>query len=171
VTSGKLRVLFVGGLSQRKGLSYLLQAVESLGSTVELTLIGRTVAPCPPLEAALNRHRWLPSLPNQAVLGEMQRHDVLVFPSLFEGFGLVIIEALAQGLPVITTNHTAGPDLLTEGKDGFIVSIRNAEAIAEKLLWLTQNREALFQMSQHAQQTAQRFSWQAYGEKLCNVLL
>jgi glycosyltransferase involved in cell wall biosynthesis len=46
------------------------------------------------------------------VLREMQRHDVLVFPSLFEGFGLVIVEAMSQGLPVITTSHTAGPDII-----------------------------------------------------------
>ena len=68
-------------------------------------------------------------------------HDVFVFPSLFEGFGLVLLEAMAMGLPMITTAHTAGPDLLEDGKEGFIVPIRSAEAIAEKLTWLSAHRE------------------------------
>ena len=58
---GKLKVLFVGGLSQRKGLSYLLQAVKRLHSGVELTLVGRRVAECRPLDEALRIHRWIPS--------------------------------------------------------------------------------------------------------------
>ena len=107
---GPLRVLFAGSLGQRKGLSYLLQAVESIGrDKVELTLLGRkTALNCVPLEAAVRRHRWIPTLPHQEVLREMQRHDVLVLPSLFEGFGLVILEAMAQGLVVIATAAYGG---------------------------------------------------------------
>jgi len=63
----------------------------------------------------------------------MAAHDVFVFPSLFEGFGLVLLEAMAMGLPVITTPHTAGPDLIREGMEGFIVPIRHSTAIAERL--------------------------------------
>src|SRR5205085_1763804 len=109
--AGKLRILFAGSLGQRKGLSYALRAVELLGPEYcELTLLGRkAVTHCRVLDEAVRRHRWLPSLSHAEVLREMRAHDVVLFPSLFEGFGLVITEAMSQGTPVITTPHTAGP--------------------------------------------------------------
>lgn len=165
--SGKLRVLFAGALGQRKGLSYLLAAMRGLEDRAELTLLGRkTAEDCAPLNEAVARHRWIPTLPHAELLAEMARHDVLVFPSLFEGFGLVITEALAQGLPVITTAHTAGPDILTEGADGFIVPIRSAEAIAEKLSLLDGDRPRLRAMKEAALATARSLSWRRFREQL-----
>ena len=163
----KLKVLFAGSLGQRKGLSYLLRAVELLKGQVELTLIGRKGAEgCAPLEDAVKRHRWIPSLPHAEILREMERHDVFVFPSLFEGFGLVILEAMSRGLPVVTTSHTAGPDVITDGVDGFIVPIRSAEAIAEKLDLLAGDRALLAQMKHAALETARRNTWENYRHRL-----
>lgn len=170
LSGNKLKVLFVGSLSQRKGISYLLDAVEQLGDRAELTLIGRFNQLCSPLEQALATHRWIASLPHQQVLQEMSRHDVLVFPSLFEGFGLVILEAMAQGLPVITTPHTAGPDIITDNEDGFIVPIRSAEAIAQKLNLLASNRKLLLEMSQAALQKASQYTWERYGKCLVETI-
>ncbi len=166
-----LRVLFVGGLSQRKGLSYLFDAVASLGSSVELTVIGRKpAAECRPLEAALQGCRWIESLPHEKILEEMQRQDVFVFPSLFEGFGLVVTEALSQGIPVITTPNTCGPDILTDGEDGFIVPIRDSQAIAEKLEVLHRDRERLAAMREAAVETAKRLTWEAYRHALVRAV-
>ncbi len=131
--SGKLAVLFVGALTQAKGLSYLLKAAEKLERQIDLTLIGQRVSSVVPAPALLDKHRWIPSLANDDLLREMARHDVLVLPSLHEGFGLVIGEAMAQGLVVIATTHTAAPDLIQDGVDGFLVPIRSDQAIAEKL--------------------------------------
>ncbi len=167
---GKLRVLFVGSLGQRKGLSYLLDAIKQLGNQVELTLIGRPTGSCHPLEQALRRHRWIASLPHQQILEEMRRHDVLVLPSLFEGFGLVILEAMSQGIPVIATPHTAGPDVITDGEDGFIVPIRSAEAISEKLELLLCDRRLLLAMSQAAQRKSAQYSWESYGRNIVNTI-
>lgn len=160
----RLKVLFVGSLGQRKGLSYLLEAARLLNDQIDLTLIGFPVGESPELTRALQTHRWLRSIPHQEVLREMQRHDVFVFPSLFEGFGLVILEALACGLPVIATPHTAGPDVIAEGEDGFIVPIRSAEAIASTLELLIQDRDRLHQMSQTAIHRSRQFSWDSYGQ-------
>ncbi len=169
--TGPLRILFAGSLGQRKGTAYLLAAVEKLGYHVELTLLGsRPDGPCVPLDRALGKHRWIPSLPHDGVLAEMRAHDVLVFPSLFEGFGLVISEALSQGLPVITTPHTAGPDLLTEGQDGYIVPVCDANAIAEKLEILLQNRKHLRSMKQAALQKAGLFTWHKYRSTLLETV-
>ena len=168
--SGTLKVLFAGSLGQRKGLSYLLAAVEKLKSAVDLTLLGRkVVADCAPLEAAVRKHRWLPTLAHADVLREMRSHDVLVLPSLFEGFGLVILEAMAQGTPVIATDHTAGPDVIEDGVDGFIVPIRSVSAIAEKLELLSSDRERLMSMKQAARRKAQTRGWEGYRRRLVEV--
>ena len=168
---GPLRVLFAGALSQRKGLSYLLEAVRQLGRHVELTLIGMKLpGKCAPLDRALREHRWIPSLPHEEVLREMRRHDVFVFPSLFEGFGLVILEAMSQGVPVITTPHTAGPDLIEEGRSGFIVPIRSAPAIADRLHLLAGDRALLAAMKRAAWAAAAALKWSDYRTRLAALV-
>jgi glycosyltransferase involved in cell wall biosynthesis len=167
---GKLRILFVGALSQRKGLSYLLKATRQFGREIDLTFVGRRVAACEPLDAALRVHRWIPSLPHGALLEEISRHDVMVFPSLFEGFGLVILEAMSQGVPVISTPNTAAPDFISDGEDGFIVPIRDANAIAEKLEILLRDRDRLRAMSQAAIRTAAAQSWEQYRRNIVRTV-
>lgn len=167
--SGKLKVLFAGSLGQRKGLSYLLAAVERLNN-VELTLLGRKVTDnCEPLESAVRKYRWLPTLAHADVLREMKSHDVLVLPSLFEGFGLVILEAMAQGTPVIATDHTAGPDVIESEVDGFIVPIRSADAIAEKLDLLAGDHDRLMSMKSAAKRKAENHGWDGYRQRLVEV--
>lgn len=166
----KLKVLFVGGLSQRKGLSYLLEAAKLLGEKIELTIIGSRIGKCVPLETALQSLRYIPSLPHHEVLKEMDSHDVFVFPSLFEGFGLVILEAMARGIPVIATPHTAGPDIITNGEDGYIVPIRSSQAIAEKLETLANDRDLLDNLKAAALEKSKIYSWEAYHNKLTTVL-
>ena len=168
--SDRLKVLFAGSLGQRKGLSYLLKAIDIMKSSMELTLLGRKAASgCPPLEEAVRKHRWIPSLSHDAMLREMQNHDVLVLPSLFEGFGLVILEAMAQGVPVITTDQTAGPDVIQNEVDGFIVPIRSAEAIATKLDLLASDHERLMSMKSAAKSKAATLEWGNYHRRLVEV--
>jgi glycosyltransferase involved in cell wall biosynthesis len=166
-----LRVLYVGSLGQRKGLSYALEAIDSLGNTVRLTLIGRpTTSHCAPLNAALQRHSWIASLPHAQILEQMRQHDVLLFPTLFDGFGLVITEALSQGLPVITTAHSGAPECIRDGVEGFIVPIRSSQAIAERLLQLAHNREQLFAMREACLRRAAELSWAGYENGLVQAV-
>lgn len=162
----KLRVLFVGALTQAKGLSYLLDAVARMQPHVDLTLIGQRVSESVPAQDILARHRWIPSLPHADLLAEMAAHDVLVLPSLHEGFGLVILEAMAQGTPVITTPHTGGADVIAQGVDGFIVPIRSTEAIQQRLEMLVQDRQLLLAMSAAAREKARMCSWQTYRQRI-----
>jgi glycosyltransferase involved in cell wall biosynthesis len=166
----KLRVLFVGALTQGKGLAYLLHAVEKVSSLVEVTLIGSRVGRCAELEAALARYRYIPTLPHSEVLLEMEKHDVFVFPSLTEGYGLVILEALSRGLPVITTRNTGGPEVIRDGCEGFFVPIRSADAIAEKLESLARDRELLAAMSVAALRRSQECTWQNYRDLLASTM-
>lgn len=169
--SDVLKILFVGALTQRKGLSYLFEAVRCFKKRVKLTLIGRVASQgCSVLDRALEDHDWLQSVPHWRVLELMREHDVLVFPSLFEGYGLVISEALSQGLPVITTPNTAGPDLILDESNGFIVPIRSSEAIAEKVERLIMNNGLIADMKESALQNAKRCSWSNYRNRLISEL-
>ena len=162
-----LQVLFVGGLSQRKGIAELFSAVDNLGKKVDLTVIGRKLGqPCPALDQALAKHRYIPSANHTEVLGEMRKADVLVFPSLFEGFGLVITEAMSQGTPVITTDRTAGPDLLTDGHDGWLSQPGKAESLQEKLEDLLIKPDSVKAAGEAARATAAQRPWAAYSQEL-----
>ncbi|MDO6806259.1 glycosyltransferase family 4 protein, partial [Wenyingzhuangia sp. 1_MG-2023] len=83
------------------------------------------------------------------VLEVMRMHDILVFPSLFEGFGMVITEAMSQGMVVIATNHTALPDTADENT-GILVPIRDSSAIADVLIDLIDNPEKVKKIGQAA---------------------
>jgi glycosyltransferase involved in cell wall biosynthesis len=167
----KLKVLFIGGLSQRKGLSYLFEAIDGLENKVELTVVGhKAVANCNALNLALEKHHWIPSLSHNQVLACMREHDVFVFPSLFEGFGMVITEAMSQGVPVITTDRTAGPDVIQDGVDGWIVPAGSAIAIKEVLYGILEKPELLEQFGLAAQQKAQTRPWSVYGQEMADAL-
>jgi glycosyltransferase involved in cell wall biosynthesis len=162
-----LRVLFVGGLSQRKGLSYLFEAVRRAGSAVNLTVVGRKAGgACQALDAELCRCNYVPSAPHAEILRLMAAHDVFVFPSLFEGFGLVLLEAMACGLPIIATSHTAAPDLIVDGVQGHIVPIRDADRIAGHLQMLAGNPDMLAGMSWAAIERAAQIRWETYRTTL-----
>jgi alpha-maltose-1-phosphate synthase len=170
-SSGPLRVLYVGSLGQRKGLAYLLESISHLGAAVELTLIGKQVSPhCRPLLAALERHRWLSSLSRGEVLMEMRRHDVLVLPSLFEGYALVISEAISQGLPVIATYNSGASESIRDGVEGWIVPIRSSIAISERLNHLVYDRDSLIPIRQNCLTRAAELSWASYEQGLREVV-
>jgi glycosyltransferase involved in cell wall biosynthesis len=160
-----LRVIYVGSLTQRKGIAYLFEAVDKLGSAVSLTLVGRKSGESELRDKYIEKYNWIPSLPHSEILAEMQRHDVFVFPSLFEGLALVQGEAISQGLPVITTPNSGGTDILRPGIDSFVVPIRDPDAIAERLMELHQDRALLQQMSDAARERASQLGWQGYKQR------
>ena len=125
---------------------------------------------CAPLNRAVQTYRWIPSLPHEQVLAEIAQHDVLVLPSLFEGFGLVILEAMSRGVPVIATPHTAGRDLISDGIDGYLVPIASSTAIAEKLEEMIRDPERCLAMKHAARATAERYTWAAYRRSLVEAI-
>jgi glycosyltransferase involved in cell wall biosynthesis len=166
-----LRLLFVGGLSQRKGIADLFAAVKVLKASVSLTVIGNKVtADCPALDRELAKHRWIASLPHERVLEEMRSHHVLVFPSLFEGFGLVITEAMSQGLPVITTERTAGPDLIRHGENGWLIRAGSTEDLVQQLEKLIKQPESVRAAGVLARRTAAARPWPVYGHELARAI-
>jgi glycosyltransferase involved in cell wall biosynthesis len=170
--STPLKLLFVGGLSQRKGIADLFAVVEKLKNHVELTVVGKkSTDQCLALDAALAKHRWIPSLPHNKILELMQDHDVLVFPSLFEGFGLVITEAMSQGTPVITTDRTAGPDLIKHGENGWLVDAGSTNALQAAIEELLQQPNIIAEVGRTAMETASKRTWDVYGRELANAII
>jgi glycosyltransferase involved in cell wall biosynthesis len=166
-----LKLLFVGGLSQRKGISYLFKAIDSVSRHVELTVVGRKASTtCVALDVALTKHRWIPSLPHAEILKLMQTQDVLIFPSLFEGFGLVITEAMSQGIPVITTDRTAGPDLIVNDENGWLIEAGATEALIIAIEKLLLKPELIKKSGQAAMQTALHRPWEVYGRELAEAI-
>ncbi|WP_062304415.1 glycosyltransferase family 4 protein [Demequina subtropica] len=168
---GPLKVLYVGGLSQRKGLSYLFEAMRIVGPAATLTVIGRPAdRGNEALRTALGSAAWTESMPNSAILEQMRAHDVLVLPSLFEGFGLVLAEAISQGTPFIATDHTGGPELVgTVGDDaapGWIVPIRSADAIAARLQALIDDPDLRVASSEAARARAAELPWSVHRAAL-----
>jgi glycosyltransferase involved in cell wall biosynthesis len=93
---------------------------------------------------------------------ELHACDIFIFPSLAEGFGHVILEAMSCGLPVVATPHTCAPDVMEDGKHGFIVPIRDAEAIAERIVWGMDHRAELAAMGEAAALRARQFTWERF---------
>lgn len=163
----KIKMLFVGGLSQRKGISYVFEAIKGLEDKVELTVIGSgNIEGCPALKQALSQVNYLGTMSHNKVLEEMAKHDVFVFPSLFEGFGLVITEAMSQGTPVITTDRTCGPDIIFNGKDGWIVEAGTAEPIRNLLKQFVENPDILHTVGKESMKTASNRPWKCYEDEL-----
>lgn len=170
-TERKVKALFVGGLNQGKGLSYLFQSLIGLEDKIELTVVGRrNIGQCPALETALSKVSYIPSLPHIEVLKLMANHDVFIFPSLFEGFGLVITEAMSQGTPVITTERTCGPDLITHGVDGWIVKAGSVESLRETLEKILDNPMILQEAGKRAMETAAKYPWSCYESNLAESI-
>ncbi len=165
------RALFVGRVGARKGVHYLLQAWKKLRlSNAELLLVGYNEFPDGWLEKYASCCRYVPSVPHRELNSYYNSASVFVFPSLVEGFGLVLLEAMACGIPVIATPNTAAPDIITDGKEGFIIPIRNIEALQEKLDWCYRHPQELAIMGKAARAKAQELTWDLYRQQLAAVV-
>ncbi len=169
--NGPLKVLFVGRIGQRKGIGYLLRAVESFRpADLRLTLLGAIDGPPEFLNPHASRFDYLPPRPPSEVFRAMGQHDLLVLPSLFEGQALVILEAMKSGLPVLVTPNTGAAHLIEEGGNGFVVPIRSPERIAERLEWCLQHRDQLRAMGEAARATADHLTWRSYEDSIVRII-
>jgi glycosyltransferase involved in cell wall biosynthesis len=163
------RVLFAGEIGLRKGVLYLLQAWEKLKlPDAELVLIGTVTDVAAPLAQSKVRFRYLPVLPHGELIRHYQNASVFVFPSLMEGSARVIQEALACGLPVITTPNSGS--VVQDGVEGFVVPIRDPEAIGSRILELYNRPDRRREMGLAARAAAAReFAPEVYHHKLMRL--
>jgi glycosyltransferase involved in cell wall biosynthesis len=153
-----LTVLYVGKVSVAKGCHVLLHAWTALGSRdARLVMVGRNQLPAsvrvPP------RVEMLGSLPHAAVLDRMPQFDVVVLPTLCDSFGVVILEALQRGVPVITTANAGAADLVEEGENGWIVAAGDAEALTERLAWCERHVRSVRAMRAQVRRGSRPRTW------------
>ncbi len=160
---GPLRLLFVGTINQRKGIKYLLEALRLLHTKhVELTVCGRVVDDLSLFKPFGSQVIVRPSVSVSELTRAYQSADTFAFPSVAEGFGQVLLEALASGLPLLSTTHTAAPDLIDEGIQGFIVEPRRPDLLAQRIDWLLTHRSQIGDMKRAARCRAEEFSWSRF---------
>lgn len=128
-------LLFCGTWDHMKGIAYLVRTFERLhdrGRTLGLTVLGPGVDPSIVLSAFSPRVRRfvrvIPRAAEQQVIDAYRAHDVLLWVSTYEGFGLVLLEAMSQGLAVIATPVGCVPSLVRDGENGILIPKRNADA-------------------------------------------
>jgi len=163
-------VLFVGGMNLNKGIPYLLEAFKLLKHPRKtLTLAGAVSGP---LIERMRAHglwsddiRVLGHVPQTQLKDLMSRSHVMVLPSVQEGFGMVLSQAMACGCVVIGSDHTGALDLIDDGRDGYIVPVRNSRTLSDRLQALADQPELQNQMSHRALQRVQSAGgWHDYGE-------
>jgi glycosyltransferase involved in cell wall biosynthesis len=114
--------------------------------------------------------KYFINLPQPDLVRIMHESDVFVFPSLCEGFGLVILEAMATGLPVITTDRTSGVDFIENGVEGYIIDAQNVEMIKMAIMKFVNSPEIIKEMGEKSINKSQQFTWDLFGERLINSI-
>jgi len=166
------RIIYCGGLSHRKGIVYLLEAIASLKiRDIELWLIGNVDIG---MKRILNKYdgfyRHIGFVPNSELYKYYSQGSIFVLPSLEESFGRVIIEAMACGLPAIVTTNTAAGDVVRENVDGFVIPIRDVNALKEKILYLYENPAICSQMGENAMRRVRdEFTLDAFADRMIDA--
>ena len=166
-----LRLLFVGTLGQRKGIKYLLEALALLpAGSVELTACGRPVDDLSLFHNSPLPVRLFPNISRQGLREAYQAADVFVFPSLAEGFGHVLLEAMASGLPIISTTRTAAPELIRDGREGFLIGPGSAAEIAAGIQRFVAQPELACTMGAAARKRAEYFTWARFRKEIAEFM-
>lgn len=143
-----LRILNVGTLSFQKGAWDYLRILPGLAAEgFQVQFVGPIADECKGLVQQLDRYAtFLPSRPQTQLPEAYAWGDVFLLPTIQDGFALVLAQAAASALPVITTTNSGGPDIVKEGRTGWITPIRDPDSILERLQWCHDHREQLAEM-------------------------
>lgn len=172
-------VIFVGRLVLVKGVKYLIHAMETVSHRcleARLIVVGEGKEKNS-LEKLTNKLglgdvvTFIGGVSNENVLEYMAAADILALPSLSEGFPVVILEALASGLPVVTTDILGLPEIICDGENGLLVAPKNIPQIAEKVLLLLQDNELRRKISQNNRQKVKNYTWDKAIDRLEQVYL
>ncbi|WP_307387105.1 MULTISPECIES: glycosyltransferase family 4 protein [Microbacterium] len=166
IDDSPIRLLFVGQVNQRKGISYLLEAMRQLEGLATLKIVGRgsdlTLRSI--LSLGLKNVSLTGPFSTERVLVEYQKSHLLVLPSLAEGFSLVVPEAMSTGLPCIVSEHAGSHEIVTHGRDGFVVPIADSAAIVSCVHEIRRRPDLLAQMSEAAARKGRTLTWDRFGE-------
>jgi len=169
VTARSLRCLYVGQISWGKGIRVLIDAARMLSGFATFSLIGPLVSPevlgkLPPNVVVSN------TVPHLRLRAEYARADVFVLPSIDDAFGLVTLEALSSGLPVVVSSGAGTSELITHGRDGLVVPSGSATALATALRNIADPRLRA-ELGNAGRALVERGNtWEEYGARVLSTL-
>jgi glycosyltransferase involved in cell wall biosynthesis len=149
IRSGEpLRVLYVGSVSYQKGLLDLERVIGARhGRGFRFRLVGQVLPEAAAVVARLKgKAEIVGKLPQASLPAEYRGADLFFYPTIQDGYPMVMAQAKAAGLPTLTTPHGAGSDIISSGVDGWIVPARDTNAMIDRLDWCNTNREAIASM-------------------------
>jgi glycosyltransferase involved in cell wall biosynthesis len=162
--------LSVGQCSIRKGVPLLLEAWRAADlKQARLCLVGHWSVAESKKKELPSHCAWTGPVSSGQLHSIYRKADVFVFPTNFEGRALVVCEALASGLPVLTT-RASGVDDVVDATCGQIVPRENLEALVEGLRWFDRNRHRLPEMSRAARMNAERCTWDTYRRRITEAV-
>ncbi len=167
--ANKTVFLFAGNQSLRKGVHLLYKAWQKCNFKLheaELWLVGSNQLSLKIRKGLGDNVKFLANMPHADLMVLYTQVNVLVLPTLCDGFGMVITEAMAQGLPVITTYNSGGPDVIIDGENGFLLEAGNIEQLAAKMEWSVVNKNQLKIMGEKALQKAATYPWASFRKNL-----
>jgi glycosyltransferase involved in cell wall biosynthesis len=165
---GPLRILTVGEVGLRKGSPYVAEAARLLDKSATFRMAGPSKL-SPDVQAHLTKSVELRGIvPRSEMAKEYEWADVFLLPSICEGSATAIYEALAAGLPVICTENAGS--VVRDGVEGFIVPVRDSQAIAKAITTLADHPGMRAAMSESAVERAAEFTVKRYGERLLDAL-
>jgi hypothetical protein len=161
--------------SWKKGASFSrrplqLLFVGTLGGSVELTVCGRAIDDLAIFRESRAPIRLCPSISSQGLVDAYREADVFVFPSLAEGFAHVLLEAMASGLPIVSTTRTAAPDLIQHGREGFIIRPGSASELASHIEEFLRRPELVRTMGEAARRRAEYFTWKRFRQGVADFV-
>ncbi|HKO19093.1 MAG TPA: glycosyltransferase family 4 protein [Acidobacteriaceae bacterium] len=172
-TGGPVIFLNAGIQSLRKGVHLLYRAWRSLSfreDEAELWLVGKMELPESLRRDLPGRVRITESMPRKDLMQLYGHASVLVLPSLADGFGMVVTEAMSRGLPAIVTTDTGTSDVITHGNSGFVIPPGDEAALAAQMRWCVEHREELPAMGAAALATAEQWQWADYRRALASLI-
>jgi glycosyltransferase involved in cell wall biosynthesis len=163
------KFLFVGTVAIRKGIQYALQAFKGLNCPeITFSAVGKNWLHEKILSDFRDVCHFQGEVSRMNLLQVYNSGDVLVFPTVSDGFGIVQLEAMACGLPVITTPNSG--EVVVDGECGFIVPVGDVEALRDRIMVLASDQDLFEYMRMNAIKRAGEFSWSAYQTRLLQAV-
>jgi len=160
-------ILFAGSGFERKGVKYLLQAVESVNTPITVMIVGKGVLKG---ERGVYRQNIIFCGPQKDIERYYAAADIFVFPTMYEPFGNVHLEALASGIPVVTTQNSGAAEVIVEGKEGFVIERpEDVAALTERITYFVNNRDDVKNMGMSARKRAEQFSYTRHMVKMTEL--
>lgn len=164
---------FLGEVGIRKGVPYLLEAWTKLQlKNATLQLLGPIRPEIPQL---IKSRGW--NMSNVEMPGfvddphqKLKQSSLFAFPSIEDGFGLVVLEAMSSSVPVVVSQSTGAKECLRDGQDGFLIKTGNSSELSDKINYFYQHRDQVEKFGRSARKQAQKYSWQEYERRLIDLV-